>query len=125
MTALPLIRSAEVAAAQASERPVVALESTIITHGMPYPQNLDVARAVENDLRAGGATPATMAVIEGQLHVGLEDDQLDHQLLTKTHHTAKEIDHLLIANHRSDTNRESAFLSMSRHRDPTLHRAAL
>ncbi len=83
MTALPLIRSAEVAAAQASERPVVALESTIITHGMPYPQNLDVARAVENDLRAGGATPATMAVIEGQLHVGLEDDQLETLARTK------------------------------------------
>ena len=77
MNSLPLVRSAEVAAAQASGRPVVALESTIITHGMPYPQNLEVAREVENDLRAAGATPATIAVINGVLHIGLDDDQLE------------------------------------------------
>lgn len=58
-------RSSEVANAQASGSPVVALESTIITHGMPYPQNLEVARQVEEDVRAAGATPATMAVIAG------------------------------------------------------------
>lgn len=77
MSKLSLIRSAEVAAAQASGRPVVALESTILTHGMPYPQNLEVAKTVENDLRAAGATPATIAVIEGRLHIGLEDEQLE------------------------------------------------
>lgn len=77
MTNLPLIRSTEVAAALASNTPVVALESTIITHGMPYPQNLEVARQVENDIRAAGATPATMAVIDGTLHIGLEDAQLE------------------------------------------------
>ena len=76
MKALPLIRSAEVAAAQASNRPVVSLESTIITHGMPYPQNLEVARMVEDDLRAKGATTATIAVIEGNLHIGLEAHEL-------------------------------------------------
>ena len=52
--------------------PIVALESTIITHGMPYPQNLEVARQVEADIRAAGATPATIAVIDGALHIGLE-----------------------------------------------------
>jgi pseudouridine-5'-phosphate glycosidase len=55
----------------------VALESTIITHGMPYPQNLEVARQVENDLRGAGVTPATIAVIDGQLHIGLEAEQLE------------------------------------------------
>ena len=69
--------SPAVAAAQAKGTPIVALESTIITHGMPYPQNLDVARQVEADLRAGGAEPATMAVIDGTLHVGLSDTQLE------------------------------------------------
>lgn len=77
MTRLPLILSSEVAAAKASNRPVVALESTIITHGMPFPQNLEVARQVEDDLRAAGATPATIAVIDGTLQIGLEPEQLD------------------------------------------------
>ena len=68
--------SAEVATALKNGTPIVALESTIITHGMPYPQNLEVARQVEADVRANGATPATMAVIDGTLHAGLDDDQL-------------------------------------------------
>ena len=63
----------EVAAARAAGTPVVALESTIITHGMPHPQNLDTARAVEADIRAEGVVPATIAVIDGTLHVGLDD----------------------------------------------------
>mmetsp|Transcript_18491 Transcript_18491/g.30208 ORF Transcript_18491/g.30208 Transcript_18491/m.30208 type:complete len:307 (+) Transcript_18491:1355-2275(+) len=67
----------DVADALARGAPVVALESTIITHGMPYPQNLEVARTVEADVRAAGAVPATMAVIEGTLHVGLRDPQLE------------------------------------------------
>ena len=69
--------SDEVAAAQAEGRAVVALESTIITHGMPYPQNLETARQVEDDVRAAGAVPATIAVIDGTLHVGLGAGQLD------------------------------------------------
>jgi pseudouridine-5'-phosphate glycosidase len=77
MSALPLIHSAEVAAAKAAGRPIVALESTIITHGMPYPQNLEVARQVEDDLRALDVTPATIAVIDGQLHIGLEPEALE------------------------------------------------
>ena len=76
MTDLPLIHSTEVAAARAAGRPVVALESTIITHGMPFPQNLEVARQVEDDLRGQGVTPATIAVIEGRLHIGLEPEAL-------------------------------------------------
>ena len=55
---------------------MVALESTIITHGMPYPRNVEVARQVEQDIRDAGAVPATIAVIDGALHIGLTDDQL-------------------------------------------------
>ena len=69
--------SPEVADAMAKNAPVVALESTIITHGMPYPQNLETARQVEDDIRAEGAIPATIAVIGGVLHVGLTAEQLD------------------------------------------------
>ncbi|MFK7835671.1 MAG: pseudouridine-5'-phosphate glycosidase [Sulfitobacter sp.] len=77
MTDFPLTLSAEVAKARQSGTPLVALESTIITHGMPYPQNLEVARQVEADVREAGATPATIAVIDGTLHIGLEADQLE------------------------------------------------
>ncbi|MEL7098637.1 MAG: pseudouridine-5'-phosphate glycosidase [Pseudomonadota bacterium] len=73
MTKLPLARSAEVARGG----PIVALESTIITHGMPWPQNYKVARQVEEDIRAAGAIPATIAVLDGQLHIGLSDTQLE------------------------------------------------
>ncbi|MCT4609070.1 MAG: pseudouridine-5'-phosphate glycosidase [Pelagimonas sp.] len=58
-------------------KPVVALESTIITHGMPWPQNLEMARKVENTIRENGAEPATIAVIDGELCVGLTDAQLE------------------------------------------------
>nr|WP_286193560.1 pseudouridine-5'-phosphate glycosidase [Tropicibacter sp. R16_0] len=68
--------SSEVRAAKDASRAIVALESTIITHGMPYPQNVEVAAQVEQDIRDAGATPATIAVIDGKLHVGLEADQL-------------------------------------------------
>lgn len=74
---IPIVESAEVKAANAAGTPLVALESTIITHGMPYPQNVETARLVEADVRAAGAIPATMAVIDGALHVGLEDAALD------------------------------------------------
>ena len=69
--------SPKVEAALATGKPVVALESTIITHGMPYPQNLDVARKVEATVRDGGAVPATIAVIKGQIHIGLDDATLE------------------------------------------------
>lgn len=68
--------SAEVQAAKSAGTAIVALESTIITHGMPYPQNVEVAALVEQDIRQAGATPATIAVLDGCLHVGLEADQL-------------------------------------------------
>jgi len=69
--------SAEVNQAAVKNGPIVALESTIITHGMPYPQNLETARAVENIVRENGAIPATIAVIDGTLKVGLSEAELD------------------------------------------------
>lgn len=69
--------SPEVADARADGRPLVALESTIITHGMPFPQNVETARRVESEIRSHGAVPATIAVLGGRLHVGLTDEQLD------------------------------------------------
>ncbi|HYY12304.1 MAG TPA: pseudouridine-5'-phosphate glycosidase [Kineosporiaceae bacterium] len=67
----------EVAAALADGRPVVALESTIVTHGMPYPRNLETALGVQDVVRAHGAVPATIAVTAGRLRVGLPDADLE------------------------------------------------
>lgn len=72
-----LLFSPEVAAARASGKPVVALESTIISHGMPYPQNVQTAREVEQIIRDAGAVPATIAIIGGKICVGLSEDQLE------------------------------------------------
>ena len=67
----------EVEAAMAAGGPVVALESTIVTHGMPYPENAATARSLEREVRRGGATPATIAVLEGVIRVGLADEELE------------------------------------------------
>lgn len=66
----------EVAEALESGRPVVALESTIISHGLPRPDNLRIAREIEQSVRDGGAVPATIAVVDGQARIGLDDDAL-------------------------------------------------
>ena len=68
--------SPEVSDALVANRPVVALESTIITHGMPYPQNLEMARGVEAIVRAAGAVPATIAIMDGSFRAGLTDADL-------------------------------------------------
>jgi pseudouridine-5'-phosphate glycosidase len=68
----------EVAAALKNNQPVVALESTIISHGMPYPQNVTTARAVENIIREQGAIPATIAILNGKCCVGLNEEQLEY-----------------------------------------------
>ncbi len=72
-----LLVAPEVAAAVADARPVVALESTLISHGLPYPQNLEVAAASEAAVRAAGAVPATVAVHDGRLLVGLDAAALE------------------------------------------------
>lgn len=69
--------SAEVTAARATGQPIVALESTIISHGMPYPQNVQTAREVEQLIRAGGAVPATIAVLGGKIRIGLSEAELE------------------------------------------------
>jgi len=74
---LPLDIAENVARALADGRPVVALESTIITHGLPRPRNLELARAAEAEIRAAGATPATIAVMDGRLKVGLSPQALE------------------------------------------------
>nr|WP_319251212.1 pseudouridine-5'-phosphate glycosidase [uncultured Celeribacter sp.] len=76
MTTLPMIYAPDVKEALDNGAPIVALESTIITHGMPYPQNVETAKTVEADVRAAGAVPATIAVLNGVLHIGLTEAEL-------------------------------------------------
>ena len=76
--------STEVKKARSLNSPIVALESTIITHGMPYPKNLDTAKIVEKTVRDNGATSATIAVINGTVHIGLETKQLETLSKVKT-----------------------------------------
>lgn len=73
----------EVEAALARQRPVVALESTVITHGLPYPQNLESAQLMERAVREGGAVPATIAILSGRVHVGLGAEQLSYLALAR------------------------------------------
>ena len=77
ISALPLDLQPEVRAALAGAAPVVALESTIISHGMPWPSNVETALRVEAEVRAGGAVPATIAVIDGRLKVGLSRSEIE------------------------------------------------
>ncbi|HTJ57693.1 MAG TPA: pseudouridine-5'-phosphate glycosidase [Devosiaceae bacterium] len=74
--------------ALAAGKPVVALESTIITHGMPYPQNLAMARNVEREVSNQGAVPATVAIMDGKFRVGLEGEDLE-RLAAEGHNAAK------------------------------------
>ncbi len=67
----------DVAAALADRRPVVALESTLIAHGMPFPANVETGRAMENAVRAGGAVPATIALLDGEIVIGLDEQELE------------------------------------------------
>ncbi|AJC95075.1 pseudouridine-5'-phosphate glycosidase [Staphylococcus hyicus] len=79
--------SQEVQDAKSNHRPIVALESTIISHGMPYPQNVQMAKTVEQIIRNQGAVPATIALIDGKVKIGLEDNELE--LLAKSDNVAK------------------------------------
>jgi len=77
VTTPPLVFSPEVAAAIAALKPVVALETTIVSHGMPWPENLDTALAVEDVIRQAGAIPAAIAVVGGKLRIGLDHTTLE------------------------------------------------
>jgi pseudouridylate synthase len=72
-----LTYSEEVQAAKQQGKPIVALESTIISHGMPYPQNVKTAREVEQIIRDNGAVPATIAIVDGKIKIGLSDEELE------------------------------------------------
>ena len=79
----------EVAQARAEGRPLVALESTIITHGMPYPQNIEMAQRVEAEIRDAGAVPATIAVMDGRIRIGLDGDALEELASTPAQRVMK------------------------------------
>ncbi len=70
------ILSSEISRALNLSTPIVALESTVITHGLPRPQNLELARDMEAEIRKGGTTPATIAVLNGEIRIGLSDEEL-------------------------------------------------
>lgn len=69
--------SREVQQARENNQPIVALESTIISHGMPYPQNVEMVTTVEQIIRNNGAIPATIAIIDGKIKIGLESEDLE------------------------------------------------
>ena len=72
-----LVINREVRDAIAENKPVVALESTIISHGMPYPQNVETAKMLEQTVRENGGVPATIAILNGKIHIGLAPDELE------------------------------------------------
>src|ERR687892_621155 len=72
-----IVRSNEVKRALGISLSIVALESTVLTHGLPRPQNLQLARDMEHAVREKGATPATIAFLDGHLHIGLNDSELE------------------------------------------------
>ncbi|HSQ16383.1 MAG TPA: pseudouridine-5'-phosphate glycosidase [Anaerolineales bacterium] len=73
-----ILLAAEVRQAIAMHLPLVALESTVITHGLPYPENLQLARDMESEVRQQNAVPATVGVVDGRIYVGLDESQLEH-----------------------------------------------
>lgn len=77
--------------ALAAGGPVVALESTVITHGLPYPQNVETATMMEAAVREGGATPATIALIKGQIRVGLSVDEIEYLGLQAGRNTVRKV----------------------------------
>jgi len=74
---LDLVFSGEVAEARVRRKPIVALESTIIAHGLPWPENFAIARELESAVRSGGAVPATIAVVDGHVRIGLDTESLE------------------------------------------------
>src|SRR6188474_2894523 len=74
---IELINSSEVVTGRNGSSPIVALESTVLTHGLPRPQNLQLAQDMERVVREAGATPATVGFLDGRLHIGLNESELD------------------------------------------------
>ena len=72
-----IVQNSDIEAGIRAGKPIVALESTVLTHGLPRPQNLQLARDMEQAVRQAGAIPATIGFLDGRLHVGLKDEQLE------------------------------------------------
>lgn len=97
-------------------KPIVALETTIISHGMPYPKNMETAREVESIVRQNGAVPATIGIIHGEICVGLTDDQLEYMATSKDIIKACERDlPFAIANNQSAATTVSASINIAEH----------
>ena len=94
--------SDEVQEASRTGRPVVALESTVIAHGLPYPINLETARRMEEIIRQQDAVPATIAVLEGQIRVGVSDAELEHLATSKAIHKTSRRDLPVVVAQRGD-----------------------
>ena len=88
MAGLPFIFSDEVKLALSVNKPVVALESTIISHGMPYPENMHTSLEIEQIIKDQGAIPATIALLHGVIHIGLTSQHIS-QLAQKGHEAIK------------------------------------
>ena len=84
----------EVRDALAAQRPVVALETTLITHGLPYPTNLETGQKLESIVRAHGSVPATIGIIDGRVKVGLNDNELQRLADTTRNKSVKVINNL-------------------------------
>lgn len=93
-----IIYSKEIKKAIDEKLPIVALESTIITHGMPYPDNVKMAKEVEDKIRENGAYPATIAIINGNIHIGLEENELEYLATAKAIKVSKRDFGYVIAN---------------------------
>src|ERR1051325_9757062 len=78
-----LVLNSEVRQALEAQRPIVALESTVIAHGLPWPQNLELARRMEACVRTAGAIPATIAILKGVVKVGLTSDEIGYLAQTR------------------------------------------
>ena len=85
----------EIQEALAAGKPVVALESTILSHGMPYPQNLDFGRKVEQIIRDEGCVPATIAILDGKMKVGLNEEELERMRQRKVVRMADKVQHVI------------------------------
>ena len=92
----------EVAKAMEEGIPVIALESTIISHGMPYPKNVETALAVEDVIRKGGACPATIGIIEGRIKIGLTKEEVEYMATAKNVYKVSRRDFPLVISQKAD-----------------------
>jgi pseudouridine-5'-phosphate glycosidase len=107
--------SSEVEMARLKGLPIVALESTIISHGMPYPQNYETAKKVESVVRENGCVPATIAIIEGKIKIGLDDSDIEKlaKLAKKAHKTSRRDIAYVISNNLSGATTVAATMFLS------------